>query len=60
MLTLTIDGEPVRAEPGASVLQAALEAGIDIPHLCWDQRLEPYGGCRMCLVDIEGMPEPVT
>lgn len=59
-IRLTIDGHEVTAAPGTVVLQAALDAGISIPHLCYDPRLKPYGACRLCLVEIEGQPEPVT
>ena len=54
-INLTIDGKSVKARPGSSVLEAALEAGIYIPNLCYDPDLKPYGGCRMCLVEIQGM-----
>ena len=54
-VTFTIDGRTITAESGATVLEAALDAGIYIPSLCWHPDLEPYGGCRMCLVEIEGM-----
>jgi len=52
---LTIDGREVEASHGVSVLQAASEAGIYIPTLCYDNDLKPYGGCRLCVVEIEGM-----
>jgi len=52
---LNIDGQEVRAKSGMTVLGAALEAGIYIPTLCYDPDLEPHGGCRLCIVDIEGM-----
>jgi len=54
-LTLTIDGRKVSATPGMTVLEAARGAGIYIPTLCYDEDLEPYGACRMCIVEIEGM-----
>jgi bidirectional [NiFe] hydrogenase diaphorase subunit len=54
-VTLTIDGRTVTAESGATVLEAALANGIYVPSLCYHPDLEPYGGCRMCLVEIEGM-----
>ncbi|MDA8155267.1 MAG: molybdopterin-dependent oxidoreductase [Actinomycetota bacterium] len=54
MTELTINGKKVQAEPNATILKAALDNGIYIPHLCWDSRLAPYGGCRLCLVEIEG------
>lgn len=54
-ITITIDGQPVETTEGTSVLHAALEAGIYIPNLCDDPQLEPYGGCRLCIVKIDGM-----
>ncbi|MBI4675608.1 MAG: (2Fe-2S)-binding protein, partial [Chloroflexi bacterium] len=58
MITLTIDNKPITAERGTSVLQAALAHGIAIPRLCHHPELSPSGGCRMCLVQIEGRPNP--
>ena len=52
---ITIDGRQVEAEPGMTVLQAAKKAGIFIPSLCAHDELEPYGACRLCVVEIEGM-----
>jgi formate dehydrogenase alpha subunit len=52
---LTINGREIRARRGVTVLEAALEAGIYIPTLCYDPDLKPYGGCRLCVVEIEGM-----
>ncbi|HPW18104.1 MAG TPA: 2Fe-2S iron-sulfur cluster-binding protein [Candidatus Aminicenantes bacterium] len=54
---LTIDGRPVEAAAGASVLKAAEAAGIAIPHFCYHPGLEIEGNCRMCLVEIEGYPK---
>jgi formate dehydrogenase alpha subunit len=54
-IRLTINGRQVVAEKGATVLEAALEAGIYIPKLCYDPDLKPYGGCRLCVVEIEKM-----
>ena len=51
---LTIDGRDIAAAPGSSLLDAALKAGIHIPHICHDPRLIPTGACRLCLVEIEG------
>jgi formate dehydrogenase major subunit len=51
---LTIDGRPVRAEAGETVLTAAQEAGVTIPTLCASPHLKPYGGCRLCLCHVEG------
>ncbi|MEE8204807.1 MAG: formate dehydrogenase subunit alpha, partial [Dehalococcoidales bacterium] len=54
-IRLTIDSQGVSARPGMTVLEAALEAGIYIPTLCWEPDLKPYGGCRLCVVEIGGM-----
>ncbi|MGD0884951.1 MAG: molybdopterin-dependent oxidoreductase [Thermodesulfovibrionales bacterium] len=56
MIELTIDGKALSAPKGTSILKAALNHGIYIPHLCYDPRLERHGGCRMCLVELEGQP----
>jgi formate dehydrogenase major subunit/formate dehydrogenase alpha subunit len=50
---LTIDGVEVTARPGMTVLQAAQQAGIYIPTLCWHPALRPWGACRMCVVEVE-------
>lgn len=54
-ITFTIDGVEVMAEKGATVLEAAQKAGIRIPTLCAHPALEPYGACRLCIVEIEGL-----
>ncbi len=54
MIELTIDGKKIKAEKGNTILQAALKNGIYIPNLCYDKRLLVYGGCRVCIVEIEG------
>lgn len=56
MIKLTIDGQALSVPKGTSILKAALNHGIYIPNLCYDPRLERHGGCRMCLVEIEGQP----
>ena len=55
MPKLTIDGQTVEAAEGTTVLDAALASGIYIPHLCNSPGLKPYGACRMCIVQVEGM-----
>lgn len=60
MINLTIDGKNVIAGKGMTVLDAARRAGIAIPTLCHHPKLTPFGGCRLCLVEIEGLPRPVT
>jgi len=54
MIKLTIDGKTVEVNEGTTVLQAAEMADIYIPTLCNHPQLTPYGGCRLCMVDIEG------
>ena len=54
MLNLTINGKKVTAQPGDTILAAALKHKIYIPNLCYDKRLRPYGGCRLCIVEVEG------
>src|SRR5919202_184236 len=54
-IKLTIDGREVETTQGKTVLHAAIEAGIYIPHLCDYHDLTPFAGCRMCLVEVEKM-----
>ena len=53
MITLTIDGQTIEALEGSSILEAAREHGIEIPTLCYHEALEPYGGCRLCVVELK-------
>lgn len=53
-VTLTIDGESVIVPAGTSVMAAAMSLGTKIPKLCATDSLEPFGSCRLCLVEIEG------
>jgi NADH dehydrogenase/NADH:ubiquinone oxidoreductase subunit G len=55
MVHLTIDGKPIEVPEGTSVLKAAQAAGIDIPRLCDHPALKPFGSCRVCLVEVQGM-----
>jgi NADH dehydrogenase/NADH:ubiquinone oxidoreductase subunit G len=48
-----IDGKEVQAAEGMTILEAAQRAGISIPTLCHHEKLEPYGGCRVCIVEVE-------
>jgi len=50
---LTIDGKDITVNAGVSVLDAAKSAGISIPTVCHDEKLEPFGGCRLCTVEVE-------
>lgn len=54
MIKLTINGKEVTAEAGDTILDAARRHKIYIPNLCYDKRLRPYGGCRLCIVEVEG------
>jgi len=53
-VTLTIDGQEVRAPKGTSIMRATQMVGTTIPKLCATDSLEPFGSCRVCLVEIEG------
>ena len=52
-ITIKIDGREITAKEGMTVLEAARSAGVSIPTLCHDERLAPYGGCRLCIVEAE-------
>ncbi len=54
MINLTIDGKSIEVSEGTTVLNAARKTGIEIPTLCDHPELTPYGGCRLCLVEVEG------
>ena len=59
-VTLTIDGQEVKAKKGSTILQAARGAGIDIPTLCYLKDIHETGDCRMCIVEVEGARGFVT
>ncbi len=52
MVTLEIDGKRVKADEGTTILNAALQEGIEIPYLCYHKDMIPYGGCRICMVEV--------
>jgi len=52
-ILFSIDGKEVKATQGMTVLEAARNAGISIPTLCYHEKLEPFGGCRLCIVEVE-------
>lgn len=56
MIELTINDKNITVEDGTTILKAAQQNGIKIPNLCFDKRLRPYGGCRLCVVEVEGQP----
>ena len=59
-VTLTIDGRPITVEKGRTVLQAAIEAGIEVPYYCYHPGISIDGSCRVCVVKIEKMPKLQT
>lgn len=59
-ITLNIDGFRVETKKGKTVLQAALDAGIYIPHLCYHPNLPSAGACRLCVVEVDGMEDIPT
>ena len=60
MVNLTINNIKISAKEGTTILSAAKDAGIDIPHLCYWEGLNDIGACRVCCVEIEGMETLVT
>ncbi len=60
MIDLSINGLPVSVPEGTTILDAARFADIPIPTLCHHPKLTPYGGCRLCIVDVKGINRPVT
>lgn len=51
-ITLKINGKVVKSEEGSTILEAATQAGIHIPSLCYNDKLKPQGACRLCMVEI--------
>lgn len=60
MITITINEKEIRLDEPVTVLEAARRAGIKIPTLCNHELLEPFGGCRLCVVEVERMPKLMT
>ncbi len=60
MIECRIDGEAISVESGATLLEAAASASIEIPSICHESRCAPIGSCRMCLVEIQGKENLVT
>ncbi|HUI46592.1 MAG TPA: molybdopterin-dependent oxidoreductase [Nitrospirota bacterium] len=59
-ITVTVDGKKVEVPLGATILEAANAAGSRVPTLCHDNKLHPFGACRICLVEVEGTPRKFT
>ena len=60
MPKLTINNTQIEVEDGLTVMQACEQAGIEIPHFCFHERLKIAGNCRMCLVEMEKSPKPIA
>lgn len=58
--TLTLDGAEVSFSEGETLYEMAERSGQCVPTLCYDPRLEPFGACRLCLMEVEGMRNPVA
>jgi iron-only hydrogenase group A len=60
MINITIDNKPLSVEEGTTVLEACKQAGINIPTLCYLEKIQAIGACRVCLVEIEGVKDLVA
>ena len=60
MIKMTFDGKTYEVDDSLSVIQAADRVGVCIPRFCYLEKLSPWGGCRMCLVSVEGVPKLQT
>lgn len=60
MFRATINGKSVGVSSGTTILDAMRSIGLDVPTACHDPRLKPYGGCRVCAVQVKGAPRPLT
>ena len=60
MISITIDGKTTEVTEGTTVLRAAEQAGVTIPTLCDHPALPPYGGCRLCVVEVQGFRTPIA
>jgi NADH-quinone oxidoreductase subunit G len=59
MSNINIDGKAIEFKPGQTIIEAACDHGIEIPHFCWHPELSVSGNCRICLVEVEKMPKLV-
>jgi NADH-quinone oxidoreductase subunit G len=59
-VNLTIDDKPVTVPKGTTVYQAAKQLGTELPIFCYQDRMPPFGACRVCLVEVEKMPKLQT
>src|SRR5512139_1308034 len=58
MINMTINNQPVEITEGRTILEACREFGFHIPTLCYHPALKPYGGCRLCMVEVSQPPRP--
>ena len=58
--TITLDGAEIPFTEGETIYEIARRVGIFVPTLCYDPRLEPFGGCRLCVVTVKGIRNPVA
>ena len=56
-MKITINEQEVEAKEGEYIIDVAKRAGIDVPHLCYNERLHRIGACRLCVVEVKGMPK---
>jgi len=60
MPKLIVDGKEIEVPAGITLIQACEQAGVEIPRFCYHERLSIAGNCRMCLVEVAGMPKPIA
>ncbi|MBQ2846233.1 MAG: (2Fe-2S)-binding protein, partial [Firmicutes bacterium] len=60
MVSLTINDQKITVSEGTTILEAAREVGIDIPHLCYLEGINEIGACRVCIVENKGMDTLIT
>ena len=59
MVTIEIDGVELKAPKGAMIIEAADDANIYIPRFCYHKKLPIAANCRMCLIQVDGVPKPL-
>lgn len=60
LIEVFVDNQPIKVEPGITVLEACARAGVEVPRFCYHERLSIAGNCRMCLVEVEKSIKPVA
>ena len=60
MIALTIDGQKISVPKGTTVYTASTQLGIKLPIFCYQDRMPPFGACRVCMVEVENRPKPQT